>query len=202
MPKSLFFKLDETKRTRITEAALTEFSSNIYNESSINQIIKTADISRGSFYKYFEDKEDVYFHMVQIVFENTAVTFFDTHEDLESMSILRLYRESFRYHLSLLSNPQYKSFIKNMHLSMNYTFQQKYKIIFTGIRARMVGAFSRLSMHADKMNNSGYLELMNMLELINRDLITHKIANDLEDTEILALYDLRMRVLLNLESYI
>lgn len=66
----------------------------------------------------------------------------------------------------------------------------------------MVGAFSRLSMHADKMNNSGYLELMNMLELINRDLITHKIANDLEDTEILALYDLRMRVLLNLESYI
>lgn len=76
MPKSLFFKLDETKRTRITEAALTEFSSNIYNESSINQIIKTADISRGSFYKYFEDKEDVYFHMVQIVFENTAVTLF------------------------------------------------------------------------------------------------------------------------------
>jgi branched-subunit amino acid aminotransferase/4-amino-4-deoxychorismate lyase len=85
---------------------------------------------------------------------------------------------------------------------MNYTFQQKYKNIFTGIRARMMGASSRLSMHADKMNASAYSELMNMLEFINRDLITHKIANDLEDAEILALYDLRLRILLDLKSYI
>jgi AcrR family transcriptional regulator len=91
MPKSLFFKLDETKRARITEAALIEFSSNIYNEASINQIIKTADISRGSFYKYFEDKEDLYYYMVHIVFENTAITFIDTLSDMESMNILRLY---------------------------------------------------------------------------------------------------------------
>lgn len=202
MPKSLFFKLDETKRARITEAALIEFSSNIYNEASINQIIKTADISRGSFYKYFEDKEDLYFYMVHIVFENTAITFIDTLSDMESMNILRLYRESFRYHLNLLSNPQYKSFIKNMHLSMNYTFQQKYKNIFTGIRVRMMGVSSKLSMHADKINTSAYLELMNMLELINRDLITQKIANDMEDAEILALYDLRLRILLDLKSYI
>lgn len=54
-----FEKLSEDKKRRILEAAREEFARVPYEEASINQIIKNAGISRGSFYTYFEDKSDL-----------------------------------------------------------------------------------------------------------------------------------------------
>lgn len=59
MPTERFFRLSENKKRAIREAAKKEFSRVPYEKVSINQIIQNADISRGSFYTYFEDKEDV-----------------------------------------------------------------------------------------------------------------------------------------------
>lgn len=59
MPTQRFFNLKEEKRNAILEAAVHEFSRVPYSSASINQIIKEADISRGSFYTYFEDKDDL-----------------------------------------------------------------------------------------------------------------------------------------------
>ena len=60
MPSERFLKLKEDKKGRILEASLNEFTAEGYNDASINQIIKGADISRGSFYTYFEDKRDLF----------------------------------------------------------------------------------------------------------------------------------------------
>ena len=59
MPTQRFFNLKEEKRRAIVRAAVHEFSRVPYSVASINQIIKEADISRGSFYTYFEDKQDL-----------------------------------------------------------------------------------------------------------------------------------------------
>jgi AcrR family transcriptional regulator len=59
MPTRRFLNLKEEKRQAILEAAVHEFSRVPYASASINQIIKEADISRGSFYTYFEDKDDL-----------------------------------------------------------------------------------------------------------------------------------------------
>ena len=59
MPTQRFLKLKEEKKQAILEAAVHEFSRVPYSSASINQIIKEADISRGSFYTYFEDKQDL-----------------------------------------------------------------------------------------------------------------------------------------------
>lgn len=59
MPTKRFLKLKEEKQHVILAAAIHEFSSVPYSSASINQIIKEADISRGSFYTYFEDKDDL-----------------------------------------------------------------------------------------------------------------------------------------------
>ena len=50
MPTQRFLKLKEEKKQVILEAAVHEFSRVPYSSASINQIIKEADISRGSFY--------------------------------------------------------------------------------------------------------------------------------------------------------
>lgn len=60
MPKQTFYNLPETKRKAIMEAAESEFAQKGYDLSSIQQIIRTSGIPRGSFYQYFEDKEDIF----------------------------------------------------------------------------------------------------------------------------------------------
>lgn len=59
MPTRTFFNLPEPKRQKLLEAIYAEFSRAPYDEVSINRIIRAAGISRGSFYQYFENKQDV-----------------------------------------------------------------------------------------------------------------------------------------------
>lgn len=64
MPTETYLNLSPIKRQRIFEAAVHEFAAQRFTDASINQIIKAAGISRGSFYQYFADKEDLYLYML------------------------------------------------------------------------------------------------------------------------------------------
>ena len=64
MPTSTFFRLPAEKRERLMDAAWEEFTSSSYGEVSINRIIHQARIPRGSFYQYFEDKEDLFWYLL------------------------------------------------------------------------------------------------------------------------------------------
>lgn len=59
MIKSTFYNLPDAKRQRIIDAIVVEFSNTEDEKISINRIIKRANISRGSFYQYFDDKVDL-----------------------------------------------------------------------------------------------------------------------------------------------
>jgi AcrR family transcriptional regulator len=69
MPKATFFNLSEEKRDRIMTAAIDEFSKYDYNEVTVSKIVKEAGIPKGSFYQYFEDKFDLFFHIITLVGE-------------------------------------------------------------------------------------------------------------------------------------
>lgn len=66
MPTERFDRLMPDKKKAILQAAVMEFSRVPFEKVSINKIIKNADISRGSFYTYFEDKRD----LLQFVFKD------------------------------------------------------------------------------------------------------------------------------------
>ena len=59
MIKQTFLNLPEEKRSRIVKAIIEEFSEPSDDKISINRIVKRANISRGSFYQYFDDKVDL-----------------------------------------------------------------------------------------------------------------------------------------------
>jgi len=59
MPTERFYRLSKEKADKIRNAAIEEFKRVPPEEVSINKIIQNADISRGSFYTYFEDKDDL-----------------------------------------------------------------------------------------------------------------------------------------------
>ena len=58
MATKRFYNLSEAKKQVIIEAIKEEFTRVQFDKVSINKIIQRAGISRGSFYTYFEDKND------------------------------------------------------------------------------------------------------------------------------------------------
>ena len=72
MPSERFYKLDPQKQERILDAAAEEFTREGYQAASINQIIKDADISRGSFYTYFLDKHDLFDFIFEQIKDNAV----------------------------------------------------------------------------------------------------------------------------------
>ncbi|APM39840.1 TetR/AcrR family transcriptional regulator [Clostridium kluyveri] len=81
MPTSTFHNLNDDKKQRIFDAAVKEFSIRRFTDASINQIIKNAGIPKGSFYQYFNDKEDIYLYMMEKI-EN------EKHEIMSHIKVL------------------------------------------------------------------------------------------------------------------
>ena len=59
MPKETFLKLPNEKKEKKIKAAQKEFERVPIEEVSIKNIVENAEIARGSFYQYFESKEDL-----------------------------------------------------------------------------------------------------------------------------------------------
>lgn len=69
MPTERFYHLSEEKKKLIKEAAIKEFCRAPLEKASINKIVQNAAISRGSFYTYFSDKEDI----LEYIFEDLVL---------------------------------------------------------------------------------------------------------------------------------
>ena len=59
VPKETFLKLSKEKQQKVLDAAKKEFARVPIENVSIKNIVEDADIARGSFYQYFESKEDL-----------------------------------------------------------------------------------------------------------------------------------------------
>mgnify|MGYP001046616146 CR=1 FL=1 len=69
MPKETFFNLPDEKRRRIVDVAIDEFAENSYRNVSVSRLVARADIAKGSFYQYFEDKRDLYLYLLDLASE-------------------------------------------------------------------------------------------------------------------------------------
>lgn len=72
MPKPTFFNLPEAKRQQIIDLAMAEFAENDYDTASISRIVAQAGIAKGSFYQYFDNKEDLYTYLLTLGAEAKA----------------------------------------------------------------------------------------------------------------------------------
>jgi len=75
MPKQTFFNLPAEKRELILNAAVEEFAEYGLENASTNRIVKNSGIAKGSFYQYFEDKQDVFLHLLDVI-EQMQMDFF------------------------------------------------------------------------------------------------------------------------------
>lgn len=63
-----FKQSDLDKRDRIVNAALKEFSENSFEKASTNNIVKSANVSKGLLYHYFKSKDELYTYLKDFVF--------------------------------------------------------------------------------------------------------------------------------------
>jgi len=56
----LFKNLNPEKQAKVFDAAVREFASNGYRNASMNNVVKDAQISKGSLFQYFRCKRDLF----------------------------------------------------------------------------------------------------------------------------------------------
>lgn len=100
MPKETFHSLKDEKKQRVVDAALEEFSVKTFSQASLNKIIKNAGIPKGSFYQYFENKEELYTYLLETTSKASKEMFAKVQEMNPTADtfeiILRTTEQSFR----------------------------------------------------------------------------------------------------------
>lgn len=119
MCSDTFQNLSNEKKERIIHAALTEFSERSFSEASITNIVKNANISRGSFYQYFGNKEKIYEYLIDYLYNKHR-------EDLvnilkkNSGDLYTSLMEFYDQYIDEIVNSKYFSFYKNTFLYGNH----------------------------------------------------------------------------------
>jgi AcrR family transcriptional regulator len=81
MPKNTFFRLDEARREEISNSAMHLFVDNHYEDITMKMVLDSLSMHPGTFYRYFEDKDDLYCLLIRNVTQKRAAYFNNSNED-------------------------------------------------------------------------------------------------------------------------
>ena len=95
MPLQTFYNLDETRQNEILKISYEEFAFNSYLTASLSNIVKKLGVAKGSFYRYFENKFDLYSYLIQNAYEMRMNQLGNLLEN-ENLSFFEIIRENFR----------------------------------------------------------------------------------------------------------
>jgi AcrR family transcriptional regulator len=70
MPRQRFLNMPADAREKLLSLALNEFAEKGFEEASLNEILAKQGISKGAYYYYFDDKEDLLATAVEGVVDN------------------------------------------------------------------------------------------------------------------------------------
>lgn len=65
MPQQTFNNLKKERQKEIRDIAYKEFALNDYKNASLSNIVKELSLAKGSFYRYFESKLDLYTYLLE-----------------------------------------------------------------------------------------------------------------------------------------
>lgn len=65
-------KTKEERKRQLLDAALECFGTRGYHETQVSDIIKRADVARGTFYLYFEGKREIFRALMEELFEKVT----------------------------------------------------------------------------------------------------------------------------------
>lgn len=119
MPTKTFLNLPENKKDIILNSAIQEFKRVPLKDASINKIIATSNISRGSFYTYFKDINDIYIYSLKF-YEQKIMKIIETALIKNDGDIIKTSKDIFDYISLYCTKEKNKDLFKNVFINMNY----------------------------------------------------------------------------------
>lgn len=97
MSYSIFHSLKSEKQVKIINAAMKQFVLSGYDKASTNEIVKEAQISKGSLFNYFYNKKELYVYLLEhalkiidIIFAEVDVNERDLFKRISQIGLIKL----------------------------------------------------------------------------------------------------------------
>lgn len=198
MIKQTFYNLPITKRERIYQAIKTEFDRVPLDKISINSIIKEANISRGSFYQYFDDKGDLYDIFADRVMDSIKECFTNTLVKYKG-DLFATMEEVMSLHFIKVSQPKAKSQMQKFVPGVSVNA----KSILDRICERSITYFNELTPNIDtrkfSFDNSpeDIRILFEMLMSISKNAIFYVLFMDIDTDEAIKIFNKKLKIIKN-----
>lgn len=198
MIKQTFYNLPKTKRERIYQAIKTEFDRVPLDKISINSIIKEANISRGSFYQYFDDKGDLYDIFADRVMDSIKECFTNTLVKYKG-DLFATMEEVMSLHFIKVSQPKAKSQMQKFVPGVSVNA----KSILDRICERSITYFNELTPNIDtrkfSFDNSpeDIRILFEMLMSISKNAIFYVLFMDIDTDEAIKIFNKKLKIVKN-----
>ncbi|TPG68137.1 TetR/AcrR family transcriptional regulator [Brevibacillus laterosporus] len=197
MPKQTFFNLPNNKKETLINAAMKEFSRVPLFEASISNIIKDAGIPRGSFYQYFEDKEDVFFFLLNENSKRDNEKFISILKEKDG-DLFDSFIGFYHYMLIGFQNLENRNFFRNAFLNMNYKVENTLTRNVNEVNYKNRLSEIMVLISTEKLNITDEREIFHVLKIIMavtfQNLI-HNFARDLPLDESVKNYTLDLSLL-------
>lgn len=159
MPTQTFNNLPEEKREKIVTAIQAEFARVPFPEVSINQIVKQAGISRGSFYQYFRNKDDL-LHYLLSEYQCSIISHMKTSLEQNGGDLFEMLLDMFDFTYSYINEDSRQGVFRN---------------VFSDIRLSI--ALLEKQVESDPSNEF----LASLAPLVNVDLLDTRSERDIHD---------------------
>ena len=122
MPTEVFFRLTPVKQQHIVEAIKEEITRVPYEEFSIYNVVRNCGISRGRFYQYFANKEDIMLYLLSSYNKSVLERFMQSLRE-NNGDLFKGLEDGYRFVVRMLCYKESRAY--RQHLFCNATFYEK-----------------------------------------------------------------------------
>ena len=195
MPRKTYTNLAKDKKERIFNAGVLEFSYHEFNDASVNTIVKMANISKGSFYQYFNDKSDFYWFIVMDI----IIGHIGEYENLLKGNKGDLFKTEeliFNKMMDLFDDAKYKKLITNAYKSAYMEIIQKINTRGSVVYINMYDILMNFGFKGYNIKSKDdFIVVFDMLRNIFNNTIMSMIIDDLSKSKTKELYTKQLLVL-------
>ncbi len=196
MPKDTFFRLPLHKKKRIEEGAIETFNRLSYDQVTVADIIYDCDIPRGSFYMYFENKFDLFNHLLQVIQQDKMTFMAPVLNRMTKEPFIKLYPSLFKAGLDFA-----RSYPKFYRLGYHLFYSQEPDMIKMQEHFMALGV-SMLAEYVKGDQRSGYIRedidatiVATMLHQLNARDVMAMFYEGKEDDEIIRFVDEILKII-------
>jgi AcrR family transcriptional regulator len=164
MPRSTFFNLPDDKKQMLIHAVKKEFSRVCVYEASISNIVKSAGIPRGSFYQYFNDKEDAFYFILAEHTKDRKSKFISYLQESDG-DLFDTVNKMYQSMLKNCKSKENRDFFRNAFLNMNYKMENTFTEHVSKERLNQFTEIRHL-INTEKLNITGENDLFHILQII------------------------------------